>query len=253
MTDNSVQSIDRALDILETLSEASNGLGVSQIAQRTGLHKSTVHRLLSTLTGRGYAEKNPEGLYRIGMKPIEIVSVHINSLELHTEAWPYVAQITRELGLTSHLGVLEGDQVIYIERMDMYSGIKLYSQIGIRVPAYCSSLGKCLLSNFSKEALDSIMENCSFDKFTEHTIDTLEKFHKEMKKVRKQGWAMDDREFDRNNRCIGAPIYDYRGEIIAAISASGTPHELSKERIPEVAEYVQEKAAAISRTMGYCY
>jgi DNA-binding IclR family transcriptional regulator len=250
-TGDHVQSLTRALDILEVLSTESGGMGVTKIADAVGLHKSTVHRLLSTLAERGYAEKTSGGTYRIGLKPIEIVSAHINSLELQTEARPYIAQISHELGLTSHLGVLEGDQVVYIERMDMYSGVKLYSQIGIRVPAYCSSLGKCLLSNYSKDDLDRILAGCTFTKFTENTICDLDAMHEEMKKVRKQGWGMDDREFDLNNRCIGAPIYDYRGEIIAAISASGSPHILTEGRIPEVAAFVREKAAAISHSLGY--
>jgi DNA-binding IclR family transcriptional regulator len=207
--------------------------------------------LLATLTERGYVEKNAEGVYRLGLKLIEVVSVYINSLELQTEARPYVARITADLGLTAHLGVLEGDQVVYIERMDVYSGIKLYSQIGIRVHAYCSSLGKCLLSNFSREELNKTLAACSFNKFTPNTIASMEEMHEEIRKVRQQGWAMDNQEFDRNNRCVGAPIYDYRGEIVAAISASGPPTLLTTERVPGVAAYVMDKAAAISRNLGY--
>lgn len=247
----SVQSLDRALDILEALGSEQEGLGVTEIADRVDLHKSTVHRLLSTLLERGYVEKNEKGSYHIGLKLIEVVSIYINSLELQTEARPYVAQISTDLGLTAHLGVLEGDQVIYIERMDMYSGVKLYSQIGLRVHAYCSSLGKCLLSNFSKEELDRIMKDCSFNKFTPNTISSLEELHRDLKEVRLRGYGMDDQEFDMNNRCIGAPIYDYRGEIIAAISASGHPSLLTQERVPSVANYVMEKARDISRSMGY--
>jgi DNA-binding IclR family transcriptional regulator len=246
-----VQALDRALDILEALSIARSGIGVSELAALVGLHKSTTHRLLATLIERRYAEKTADGQYRIGLKPIEIVSAHINSLELQTEARPYVAQITRDLGLTSHLGVLEGDQVIYIERMDLYATVKLYSQIGIRVPAYCSSLGKCLLSNFGRAMLERILAGCPFHRFTPHTINNFEDFWAEMKKVRQLGWAMDDREFDLNNRCIGAPIYDYRGEIIAAISASGPLPILAEERIEEVAATVMKAAQTISRNLGY--
>jgi DNA-binding IclR family transcriptional regulator len=246
-----VQSVERTLDILEALSTVREGMGVTRISEEVGLHKSTTHRLLATLLERGYVEKNAEGVYRLGLKPIEVVSVYINSLELLTEARPYVARITADLGLTAHLGVLEGDRVIYIERMDVYSGIKLYSQIGIRVHAYCSSLGKCLLSNFSKDELNKTLANCDFNKFTPNTISSLDEMHKEIKQVRKRGWAMDNQEFDMNNRCIGAPIYDYRGEIVAAISASGPPTLLTMERVPDIAEYVIDTAKTISRNLGY--
>jgi DNA-binding IclR family transcriptional regulator len=249
--EGNVQSLERALDIVEALSLERDGLGVTELSRRIGLHKSTTHRLLSTLSSRGYVRKHDSGSYGIGLKPIEIVSCYINSLELQTESRPYVAQIATELGLTAHLGVLEGDQVVYIERMDIYSGIKLYSQIGLRMHAYCSSLGKCLLSSFSGEELARVMANCDFNRFTPHTISSLEELRRELKQVRLQGWAIDNREYNLNNRCIGAPIFDYRGEIIAAVSASGPLTLLTEDRIAEVAQYVKGKALEISRNLGY--
>jgi DNA-binding IclR family transcriptional regulator len=249
--DKNVQSVDRALDIIETLSLERDGLGVTELAKRIGLHKSTTHRLLTTLSQRGYVAKRGNGVYHLGLKIIEAASCYINSLELQTEARPYVAQITTELGLTAHLGVLEGDQVVYIERMDVLSGVKLYSQLGLRMHAYCSSLGKCLLSAFNQKTLTQVMANCSFTKFTPHTIASFDELVAVLKQVRHQGWAMDNLEYSLNNRCIGAPIYDYRGEIIAAVSASGPPTVLTEERIDEVAVYVRDKALAISHSLGY--
>ena len=135
-TDNNVQSIDRALDIIEVLSDENEGLGVTEIAARIGLHKSTAHRIITTMANRGYISKTEKGTYKIGLKLIECVSCYINSLELQTEARPYVARIVSELGLTSHLGVLDGTEVVYIEKMDVYSNIRLYSQIGLHVHVF---------------------------------------------------------------------------------------------------------------------
>jgi Transcriptional regulator len=250
-TDNSVQSVDRILDIIEVLSTEHEGIGVTAIANRVGLHKSTAHRLLSTLTNRGYLARTADGNYKIGLKLIEAVSCYINSLELQTEARPYLVQITGELGLTSHLGILDKDKVVYIEKMDVVSSVRMYSQIGLRMHAYCSSLGKCLLSNYSKDELDGIMKDCSFIRFTHNTIGSMAELHKEMAKVRRLGWAMDDEEYEIGHRCIGAPIYDYKGDIIAAISASGPKNLLSDERIQPVSEYVKESAMELSRSMGY--
>ena len=248
MTDErGVQSIDRALDIIEVLAVEESGLGVTEIASRVGLHKSTAYRIIETLYNRGYLNKTQDNNYKIGLKLIEAVSCYINSLELETQARPYVAQITAELGLTSHLGVLEGDKVVYIEKMDVFSSVRMYSQIGLRMHAYCSSLGKCMLSGYSRKELGEIMKDCSFIKFTPNTISNIEELHK----VRKQGWAMDDEEYEIGHRCIGAPIYDYRGEIIAAISASGDKHMLTDDRIEPVAEYVTKVALEISRGLGY--
>ena len=245
------QCVNRVLDIIEVLAIEPEGLGVTEISKKVELHKSTAHRLISTLTARNYLEKTDVGNYKIGLKLVEAVSCYINSLELQTEARPYLARITGELGLTSHLGVLEGDKVIYIEKMDVVSSIKLYTDIGLRVHAYCSSLGKCLLTKYSKEEMEHVMKNCSFIKFTDNTISSVEALHEELTKVRKQGWGMDNEEFNIGHRCIGAPIYDYRGDIIAAISASGTTKVLTDERIDEVAEYVMKSAKELSRSMGY--
>lgn len=250
-SDNNVQSIDRALDIIEVLSQENDGLGVTEIASRIGLPKSTAHRIIATMAERGYLSRTDKGVYKIGLKLIEAVSCYINSLELQTEARPYVAQITAELGLTSHLGVLDGDQVVYIEKMDVFSNVRMYSQIGVRVHAYSCSLGKCLLSNFSANQIRKIMANCSFMRFTKKTLGSVDELLADLDKVRSRGWAIDDEEAEIGHRCIGAPIYDYRGDIIAAISASGPTSILTEDRIESVAQYVRKQALEISKSMGY--
>lgn len=114
-----------------------------------------------------------------------------------------------------------------------------------------SSLGKCLLANYSKAQLDVILEDCSFIKFTPNTIASREELDAEIANVRKQGWAMDNEEFEKGHRCIGAPIFDYKGDIIAAVSASGDKRVLTDDRIEEVAEAVMKAASRISHRMGY--
>lgn len=250
-SDNNVQSIDRALDIIEVLSQENEGLGVTEIAGRIGLPKSTAHRIIATMADRGYINKTDKGTYKIGLKLIEAVSCYINGLELQTEARPYVAKITAELGLTSHLGVLDGDQVVYIEKMDVFSSVRMYSQIGVRVHAYSCSLGKCLLSNYSSQQVRKIMANCSFIKFTKKTLGSVDELIADLDRVRSRGWAIDDEEAETGHRCIGAPIYDYRGDIISAISASGPTSILTEDRIEPVALYVRKQALEISKSMGY--
>ena len=252
MTDEKgVQSIERALDIIESVAVEQGGKHLTAIAEETGLHKSTAHRIIMTLVSRGYLAKAASGNYRLGFKLIEDASYYINHLELQTEARPYIAEISAHLGMSAYLGVLEGDKVLYIEKMHMVTPAKLYRRIGTSVPAYCSSLGKCILSGYSKTQLEEIMAECSFIKFTEKTIDNMDTLHRELNKVRLQGWAIDDEEYEKGHRCIGVPVYDYRGEIVAAVSASGEKHVLTDERVQETAEYLMEKAMQLSRDMGY--
>ena len=248
---NAIQSIERALDVIEAAASEQDGQTLTELSAVTQLPKSTAFRIISTLTECGYLSKTPEGKYKVGYKLIEAVSYYINDLELQTEARPYIAEMSAHLGLSAYLGVLEGDKVVYIEKRNVSSAAKLYSRLGVRVNAYCSSLGKCLLANYSNAQLDSILADCSFVRFTPHTIPDIEALRRELAKVRKQGWAMDDEEFELGQRCIGAPIYDYKGDIVAAVSASGEKHILTDERIPEVAAYIMQIASEISKAIGY--
>ncbi len=249
--EKSVHSIERAFDIIEDVAVRQNGTSLTDIATRVNLHKSTVHRIISTLLQRGYLEKTDQGNYKLGLRLIDVVSHYINNLELQTEARSYIADIAAHVGLTCNLGVLDGDKVVHIERVNMNSLEKLYFQIGDKVNAYCSSLGKCLLSNYSKKEIEDVMADCSFIKFTPNTISDMESLQKEVSEVRSRGWALDDEECEAGQRCIGAPIYDYRGDIIAAVSVSGDKHILTDDRIEEISGYLVNMAMKISSKMGY--
>lgn len=246
-----VRVVDRVFDILEVLSMSSKSLGLSEIAARTGISKSTVHRLLSSMLDRQYVSKHPDGTYAIGYKLIETVSLHINSLELLTEAKPFLNDILRELGLTAHLGILDGSDVVYLERLDIYPNTRLYTQIGYRSPAFCSSIGKCLLACLSGDELEDALYLCKFEKYTHNTITDIREFKRHLKVVRKQGWAMDDEEYQLGHRCVGAPIFDYRGAPAAAISASGSINSISDDNLKLVIRQVRDAAAKISKQMGY--
>ena len=249
--DSHVQVINRAFDIIEVLAQAEGCIGISELARRTTISKTTIHRILATLKDRGYAEQNRLGDYTIGAKMFETLSYHINSLDLQTESQPYLAELRKELDLTTHLGILDGPYVVYIEKISMFPGTRLYTQVGYRSPAYCSSMGKCLLSALSGEKLEEILDHCQFEKFTKNTYTDIKSFKKCLREVRKQGWAMDDEEYQLGHRCIGAPVFDYHGDAVAAVSASGTTDELCTDKIPWIAEHVRKAAREISLKMGY--
>lgn len=249
--DSSAHVVDRVFSILEYLSLSPESKGPTEIASATGLHKSTVHRLLSSLCERGYAEKTPAGTYHIGVKLVEIASNHINNLELQTEARPLLNELHNELGLVVHLGILDHNEVVYVEKMDISRNLRLYTQIGMRVPAHCSSLGKCLLASLSGDDVDYLLHKTKLEQYTPNTITSISEFKAHLRQVRQQGWAMDNEEYITGNRCIASPVYDYRGEVIAAVSASGPASLLVDERIPKVVKKVRETSAEISRRLCY--
>jgi len=237
--------------ILEYLSQSSAPRGPTEIAAATGMHKSTAYRLLATMCAGGYVERTDAGAYHIGVKLVGIVSSHISNLELLTEARPFLSELHAETQLTVHLGILELDEVVYIEKMDVSRNLRIYAQIGMRVPAFCSSLGKCLLSGLSGDEFDFLYQHRALSQYTPNTITSHRNLKEHIREVRRLGWALDDEEYITGNRCVGAPIFDYRGEIIAAVSASGPTLLLSDEQIPPIAARVRQAAAGISHRLCY--
>lgn len=144
-----------------------------------------------------------------------------------------------------------GCDVIYLEKLDIYPNTMLYTQVGFRSPAYCSSMGKCLLSCLSGDELEDALYGCTFKKYTPNTITDIREFKKYLRSVRCQGWAMDDEEYPLGHRCIGAPVYDYRGTPVAAISASGSVRQLPDNILDSVIREVKQAASDLSRKMGY--
>lgn len=200
---------------------------------------------------RGYVEQTLEGRYTIGPKMFDTLSYHINSLELQAEAKPYLAVLKRSLGLTAHLGVLDGSFVSYIEKEATDWGEEAYTQVGYRSPAYCSSMGKCLLACLSSGELDEILYNYDFKAYTANTFTSKSEFVRYLHQVRKQGWAMDNEEYELGHCCVAAPVFNYRGDAIAAVGVSGTPESIPQERVQDVAQQVKLAAHRISEHMGY--
>lgn len=247
----SVQSLDRAFDILELLAEEQQPLSLSKICTAVGLHKTTTHRILDSLKERGYVEKDENtAYYRLGLGFIEISSLYLNKIELKTEADPYLQLLSQELGRTVYLAIMQDYEVAYIGKFEQFNSLRKYSIIGRRKPVYSTSLGKSLLFDKNDEEIREILQKVEMTQYTETTITDPEEFIKEIDESRHRGYSRDNSEMIVGEQCVGAPIYDYRNHVIAAISVAWngdfTPFDGEK-----VAALVQETAAQISRRLGY--
>ena len=251
MAKSTVQVLDRAFDILEELAFSRSSIGLSELSRRTTMSKSTVHRILQTLLQRGYVEQTATGSYVLGPRMFHTLSYHINSLELQAEAKPHLISLQKELGLTVYLGVLDGPFVSIIEREATDRADEVFTQVGRRNPAHCSSMGKCLLACLSKSELDSVLYGCRLEAFTSNTITSKKELVSHLHQVRKQGWAIDNEESELNHRCIAAPVYSYRGDAIAVVGVSGTNKEFSIDDIDKISKQVVLSAQRISVSMGY--
>lgn len=247
----SVQSLDRVFDIIELLSTQHQGMSITEIGRTLDLHKSTVYRLLSVLKERGYVEKGTENnFYRIGPRFVDVASLYLNKLEIKTEAESYVRALSRSVNETVYTAILQESSVVYIEKVEQFDSLRKYSIIGQRKPVYCTSLGKALMFDKSDDEIRTLLAPVQFLPFTDHTHQSIDGFLADVGRCRGRGWAQDDEEEEIGIQCVGAPVYDYRGRVIAAVSVSTRKKNDVDLDFDAVGPQVVETARAISARLG---
>jgi IclR family KDG regulon transcriptional repressor len=248
MAANSAQTVEKALQILLLLGEKR--MSLTQLCEATGYHKSTVHRLVQTLAAYQFVQRDPHsGTYGIGLKVVELGSMRLNTLELKTEAAPYLRQLALYMGHAVHLGIRDDTEVVYIDKIEPVHTLRMFSEIGKRVPLYSTALGKCLLISLTDQEIARLFKDTAMEQRTARTITTLEGLLEAVARVREDGCAFDEGENEPGIYCVGAPVYDYRGRVIAALSTSvGDPALIHR---PETIERVKETARSISGAVGY--
>jgi DNA-binding IclR family transcriptional regulator len=247
-----VPSIDRALKVIELLSVSKDGFTLSELCRQLKLPKSSAHLILSTLEERGYIQKNREtGIYRYGLKLISLSRTAFEGLELRDEARPSIESLMKKTSLTVHMAILERNEAVIIEKIEPPGLIKVATWIGRRMDVNCTGAGKALIAFLPEAEFNSQIKPKGLARHNQKTIVSIARLKRELAKVRKQGYAVDDEEDDIGLRCIGAPVFDSSGRAAAAISVSGTVAQLPLESIPKTAKLVKEAAAAISSRLGY--
>lgn len=253
IADNLVQSVDRAITILETLAKNSAGCRITELSNATGLHKSTVYRLLSTLMSRGYVERCLDSEnYKLGIRILLLGSSILDRMDLRNIAKPYIQELSRKTKEVVHLSILDDGEAVYIDKVESpYHSIRMYSQIGKRGPLHCTAVGKILLSGLKDIEVEKIMEQKGMKKYTKSTIDNLHQLMEELSRIRERGYAFDEMEHEEGIRCVAVPIYNQSGKVIAAISLSGPIILVTQYRIPELTEDILKTSKEISHQLGY--
>lgn len=247
----SVQSLDRAFDIIELLSKESRSIPMTEIGRRLELHKSTVHRLLSSLRKRGYVEQEAEsGNYKLGLGFVELASLYLNNLELKTEASPFLHELAKTTGQTAFLAIMDNTEVVYIDKAEVFNSLRRYTIIGKRLPLYVTSLGKAMLSGCSDREIEDLYPERTLPRLTAKTLPTFDALMAEIRLTRDRGWAVDDEEREMGTRCIGAPIFDYRDRVIAGVSIAWEIKANPNLERKDCAQFVVRTAAQISVKMG---
>ena len=247
-----VQVLDRALGILDLLAGENPELGASEVSERTGLHKSTVHRLLQVLERHRLIEKIAlNGKYRLGLRLFELGSKAMAQFDLRERAQPYLKRLVLETGETAHICILDGDRMLSIANVESPRTLRTPSTVGHRTPIHCTSVGKVLLAFLPEDEQNDLINQCELTDYTRHTITKPARLKAELKLIRQRGYAMDDEEIEEGLRCVGAPVMDHSGRVVAAMSIAGPAFRLTDDRIPAVARSVIQAASELSVELGY--
>jgi len=216
-----IKSADRVLDLIEMLATAPQGLGFSEIAARRSLPKSSLHELLTVLTGRGYVTRDPQRqTYSLGIRVWEAGQAYLRHRDLVRESLPVMRSIVDAINETVQLSILDGSDNVYLAKVDCTHPVRLQSEVGKRLPAHATGLGKVLLANLPRDRFEALFAGRTLPVFTSHTIADLAALRQELALIRDSGYAVDDQEYTPGLRCVAVPIRGVDGTVIATLSAS---------------------------------
>lgn len=253
MTNNRqiLSSVANASRLLKQFSSRERELGVSELARRLDLGKSTVHRLMVTLASEHLLEQDPgSGKYRLGLAMYDLGAAVTTHLDLHEAVLPPMEKLRNLTGETVQVAVLDGREVVYVERLDSPHTLRLFLEVGRRNAAHSTSTGKCLLAFRSDQDLDKLFRGWKLEAKTPRTITDHDRLRKELSRVRRQGYSLNEEESELGVMSVAAPIRDASATVNAAISAAG-PVTRMRPSLAEIVLAVEEAATTASRRLGF--
>jgi DNA-binding IclR family transcriptional regulator len=252
-SDSILSTLDKGLHVLETLSRSGNatGLTLTELSDAVGMHRTTLFRILATLQARNFVDRDElTDRYRIGMTVLELASTFLGNLDIRRISSPALEELASRTEELVFLTVLDNDEVVTVERFDSNHMIALRSEIGDRRPPYCSAAGKAMLAYMPEEEVNRILEE-GMEAFTPRTITSPVVMRHHLELVREQGVAWDDEERIEGVRCVAAPIFDHRNNVVGAVSLAAPSMRTPWERLRPLGEEVSAVAQNISRHLGH--
>ncbi|WP_079908528.1 IclR family transcriptional regulator [Paenibacillus sp. 32352] len=247
-----IQSLDRALRILDLFDEQDSELKITEISRKMDLHKSTVHSLLKTLQEHRYIEQNEEnGKYRLGMKLLERGHLLLQQLDIRTLSRTVLLELASLTGQTAHLVIREGREGVYIDKVEGARAVIRYSRIGRRIPLHCSSVGKILAAFLPAEEQEQLLRGYEYTVHTPRTITDPATFIRELEQVRKNGYAIDNQENEPGVRCAAVPVRNHSGQVIAAVSISTLVSNVNDAELEGFLPELKKAGESISQRMGF--
>ena len=244
-----IQSVERSLTILEQFTFSEKEIGLSELARRTGLKRTTCYGLAETLHIRGYLDFNRENSkYRLGIKTFELGQIYSESLDLTRIAKPFLSELSGKYRQVVHLVVPDGFDAVYIDKVGESNSFRVRSSIGSTAKRFCTGVSKIVNAALSDDELEQAL-SLSINKYTENTIIEKDAYMDEIRKVRENGYAIDMEELEQGLACIAAPLTNYNKKTVGAISISG-PTQLIGKYMENIVHDVRETAKQISKQLG---
>ena len=247
-----VQSVVRALTLLDALGDSRGEVGVADLSKQVGFHVSTTHRLLATLIAQGYARQSPEtGRYALGAKAFHLAESYLGQLDLRRAVRPTLERLSHETGETANLVILEGGEALYLDKVESPQSLRIFSRIGRRAPLHCTAAGKVLLASHSRQKVDALLGQRPLEALTRSTITSRSQLRGELEKIYEQGFALDIEECEAGASCIAAPVRNAQGETVAALGISGPSVRMDTQRIQELVPRVVREARYAADQLGF--
>lgn len=250
---NQSYALRHALAIVDALAAAEPGRGASlkELVQATSLNKSTILRLMNPLVEKRIVIKEGDtGTYRLGLRILEWAEAYLSGAELAHIAWPHLRALVDATGETAFLVVYDDGDAVYLAKVESPNKIRLSSNIGTRTPAYTTANGKAILAFLPEAEVNRVIAR-GLRPLTPFTVTDSDVLKQQLDEVRARRYAFDDRENVPDARCVGAPIFDFRGQVAGGISLAGPAHRIDLDRVDALAQLVMEAADAISRELGW--
>ena len=246
-----ITALQRGLRLLQLFGESPNGLTAKQVAGRSRLPVSTVHRFLVNLENAGYLNCSRDGVYQLGIACFAMGQAALGQLDLRRVSLPYLEDLNRQTRETIHLTLRHGLSAVYIEKLDSPEQLRIYSRIGAAVPLYCTAVGKVMLAYMPDEERERALPQLGLKRFTPNTVGNLQELAAELYRVRKNGYACDLEEHELHIRCIAPPIRDHEGKVSASVSITAPMVRMTVTRLRQLAPVIQAAGLQISRALGY--
>jgi IclR family transcriptional regulator, KDG regulon repressor len=245
----SVRAVDRALDILLCFTREEPTRSLTQIAEQVRMSKSTVHRLLATLEGKRFINRDKiTGLYRLGFRFVEMASLVDKNLQQW--ALPYLQALSSECGETVDLSVLDGASMIYLQVLDSPQRVKIAAAVGQRLPAFCTASGRAIMAYLPEEQVNNILSE-GLKTYIKNSPVAIADVHEDLRLTRERGFAISEQGYEKDINAVAAPILDSDSHPIAAVAVVGPSYRLPRERMMMVGQSVRATTDTIAREVGY--